>query len=70
MATITFITGETKPIDSVKALKMHLILKGQRAGTPEQLKFLENVERIDFHATRYARPIRKVDIGRLPYADD
>lgn len=70
MATIVFITGETKPIDSVKALKMQLILKGQRPGTPEQYKFLENVERITFHPKRYERPQRLVDIGRLPYADD
>lgn len=70
MATITFINGETKPIDSVKALKMHLILKGQRPGTPEQYKFLETVERIDFKAKRYERPIRRdIDPGRLPYAD-
>lgn len=71
MAYITFLTGETKPIDPVKAIKMQLILKGQRPGTPEQLKFLETVESISFNANRTMKlPRQPISTGRLPYADD
>lgn len=70
MATITFLNGSKQVVESSKALKLHMIRKGLRPSTPEIDKYLENVDSIEFKAKRYdPRPIKHVDVGRLPYND-